>query len=84
MSVWSLIFYSYGWKRIYILSLFVEHMLLGFHIEENQLRTLVLNHIQTLSRVSRFVMTNIFYNKTDKCHYVYIQCDGGFFVTLLP
>ncbi|XP_038571429.1 E3 ubiquitin-protein ligase rnf213-alpha-like isoform X2 [Micropterus salmoides] len=42
---------SYGWKRIYILSLFVEHMLLGFHIEENQLRTLVLNHIQTLSRV---------------------------------
>ncbi|XP_037626449.1 E3 ubiquitin-protein ligase rnf213-alpha-like isoform X1 [Sebastes umbrosus] len=42
---------SNGWKRIYILSLFVEHMLLGFHNDENQLRTLVLKHIQTLSRV---------------------------------
>ncbi|GLD49869.1 E3 ubiquitin-protein ligase rnf213-alpha-like protein, partial [Lates japonicus] len=42
---------SNGWKRIYILSLFVEHMLLGFHSEENQLRRLVLNHIQRLSRV---------------------------------
>ncbi|XP_044056409.1 E3 ubiquitin-protein ligase rnf213-alpha-like isoform X2 [Siniperca chuatsi] len=42
---------SNGWKRIYILSLFVEHMLLGFHNDENQLRTLVMNHIQTLSRV---------------------------------
>ncbi|KAI3368624.1 hypothetical protein L3Q82_025623, partial [Scortum barcoo] len=42
---------SNGWKRIYILSLFVEHMLLGVHIDENQLRTLVLNHIETLSRV---------------------------------
>ncbi|KAK9519509.1 hypothetical protein VZT92_022235 [Zoarces viviparus] len=42
---------SNGWKRIYILSLFVEHMLLGFHNDENQLRTLVLNHIQTLSKV---------------------------------
>ncbi|XP_071342169.1 E3 ubiquitin-protein ligase rnf213-alpha-like isoform X2 [Trachinotus anak] len=40
-----------GWKRIYILSLFVEHMLLGFPPEENQLRTLVLDHIQTLSKV---------------------------------
>ncbi|XP_067452688.1 E3 ubiquitin-protein ligase rnf213-alpha-like isoform X1 [Thunnus thynnus] len=40
-----------GWRRIYILSLFVEHMLLGFQNEEKQLRTLVLNHFQTLSRV---------------------------------
>nr|XP_046247516.1 E3 ubiquitin-protein ligase rnf213-alpha-like isoform X2 [Scatophagus argus] len=42
---------SKGWKRICILSLFAEHMLLGFHYDENQLRTLVLNHIQTLSKV---------------------------------
>ncbi|KAL7397817.1 hypothetical protein ABVT39_028331 [Epinephelus coioides] len=42
---------SNGWKRIHILSLFVEHMLLGLQNDENQLRTLVLNHIQTLSRV---------------------------------
>ncbi|XP_035509925.1 E3 ubiquitin-protein ligase rnf213-alpha-like [Morone saxatilis] len=42
---------SNGWKRIYILSLFVEHMLLGFHHEDNQLRTLVLNQIKTLSKV---------------------------------
>ncbi|XP_022619645.1 E3 ubiquitin-protein ligase rnf213-alpha-like [Seriola dumerili] len=40
-----------GWKRIYILSLFVEHMLLGFHHEENCLRELVFSNIQTLSRV---------------------------------
>ncbi|XP_034559632.1 E3 ubiquitin-protein ligase rnf213-alpha-like isoform X2 [Notolabrus celidotus] len=40
-----------GWKRIYILSLFVEHMLLGLQNDENQLRTLVQKHIQTLSRV---------------------------------
>ncbi|XP_035863121.1 E3 ubiquitin-protein ligase rnf213-alpha-like [Sander lucioperca] len=42
---------SNGWKRIYILSLFVEHMLLGFRNDENQLRTLVLNHTKTLSKV---------------------------------
>uniref|UniRef100_A0A3Q4I151 RING-type E3 ubiquitin transferase n=1 Tax=Neolamprologus brichardi TaxID=32507 RepID=A0A3Q4I151_NEOBR len=41
---------SHGWKRIYILSLFVEHLMLGFQNEDNQLRTLVLNHIKTLSR----------------------------------
>ncbi|XP_042369460.1 E3 ubiquitin-protein ligase rnf213-alpha-like [Plectropomus leopardus] len=41
-----------GWKRIYILSLFVEHMLLDFQNQnENPFKTLVLNHIQTLSRV---------------------------------
>ncbi|XP_069008985.1 E3 ubiquitin-protein ligase rnf213-alpha-like, partial [Embiotoca jacksoni] len=42
---------SNGWKRIYTISLFVEHMLLGFRNEDNQLRTLVLNHIKTLSKV---------------------------------
>ncbi|XP_029285155.1 E3 ubiquitin-protein ligase rnf213-alpha-like [Cottoperca gobio] len=42
---------SNGWKRIYVLSLFVEHMLLGFHNDAIQLRTLVLNHIQTLNKV---------------------------------
>ncbi|KAG7230635.1 hypothetical protein INR49_025352 [Caranx melampygus] len=40
-----------SWKRIYILSLFVEHMLLGFHHEDNQLRKLVLDNTQTLSKV---------------------------------
>ncbi|CAJ1060881.1 E3 ubiquitin-protein ligase rnf213-alpha-like isoform X2 [Xyrichtys novacula] len=40
-----------GWKRIYILSLFVEHLLLNFHTNENQLRELVQKHVQTLSRV---------------------------------
>ncbi|KAM9358387.1 E3 ubiquitin-protein ligase rnf213-alpha-like [Symphorus nematophorus] len=42
---------SNSWKSIYILSLFVDHMLLGFPNDENQLRKLVLTHIQTLSRV---------------------------------
>ncbi|XP_060889951.1 E3 ubiquitin-protein ligase rnf213-alpha-like [Labrus mixtus] len=42
---------SNGWKRIHILSLFAEHMLLGFHNDENQIRILVQSHIQTLSRV---------------------------------
>ncbi|KAK2835329.1 hypothetical protein Q5P01_015813 [Channa striata] len=42
---------SNGWKRIYILSLFVEHMLLGFKNEENELRELVLNHVHKLSKV---------------------------------
>uniref|UniRef100_A0A3Q3GTF4 Ring finger protein 213 n=1 Tax=Labrus bergylta TaxID=56723 RepID=A0A3Q3GTF4_9LABR len=41
---------SNGWKRIHILSLFAEHMLLGFHNDENQIRVLVQSHIQTLSR----------------------------------
>ncbi|XP_071394340.1 E3 ubiquitin-protein ligase rnf213-alpha-like, partial [Centroberyx affinis] len=40
-----------GWKRLYTLSLFVEHMLLGFDNEEKQLRNLVLDHIRTLGRV---------------------------------
>ncbi|XP_059197009.1 E3 ubiquitin-protein ligase rnf213-alpha-like [Centropristis striata] len=42
---------SNGWKRIYILSLFVEHMLLGFHHDDNQLRVLVLENIKALSKV---------------------------------
>ncbi|KAM9385416.1 E3 ubiquitin-protein ligase rnf213-alpha-like isoform 2-T2 [Pholidichthys leucotaenia] len=41
---------SKGWKRLYILSLFVEHMLLGLNNENNQLRPLVLNHIETLGK----------------------------------
>ncbi|XP_076009047.1 E3 ubiquitin-protein ligase rnf213-alpha-like isoform X2 [Genypterus blacodes] len=40
-----------GWKCIHILSLFVEHMLLGFQNEEKELRTLVQNSSHTLSRV---------------------------------
>ncbi|KAM3876274.1 LOW QUALITY PROTEIN: E3 ubiquitin-protein ligase rnf213-alpha-like [Diretmus argenteus] len=39
-----------GWKRIYALSLFVEHMLLGFDNEDKQLRSLILDHIHTLGR----------------------------------
>ncbi|XP_063350782.1 E3 ubiquitin-protein ligase rnf213-alpha-like [Pelmatolapia mariae] len=42
---------SNGWKRIYILSFFVEHMLLGFQNEDGQIRTHVLNTIKTLSNV---------------------------------
>ncbi|XP_035997551.1 E3 ubiquitin-protein ligase rnf213-alpha [Fundulus heteroclitus] len=42
---------SNGWKRIHILSLYVEHMLLGFKREDFQLKELVLNHMKTLSRV---------------------------------
>ncbi|XP_008284914.1 E3 ubiquitin-protein ligase RNF213-like [Stegastes partitus] len=42
---------SNGWKRIYILSLFVEHMLLGFQNQDSQLRLLAQDHIKTLSRV---------------------------------
>ncbi|XP_074524614.1 E3 ubiquitin-protein ligase rnf213-alpha-like [Halichoeres trimaculatus] len=42
---------SNGWKRIHIMSLFVEHMLLGFPNAEDQLRNLVQNRIQILSRV---------------------------------
>ncbi|XP_029904896.1 E3 ubiquitin-protein ligase rnf213-alpha-like [Myripristis murdjan] len=40
-----------GWRRIYILSLFVEHMLLGFDRDEKQLRTLLLHNIGVLGRV---------------------------------
>ncbi|XP_072245329.1 E3 ubiquitin-protein ligase rnf213-alpha-like [Leuresthes tenuis] len=42
---------SRGWKAIYILSLFVEHMLLGFQHEDRQLKALVLRHMKTLSKV---------------------------------
>uniref|UniRef100_UPI0037E99DD8 E3 ubiquitin-protein ligase rnf213-alpha-like n=1 Tax=Semicossyphus pulcher TaxID=241346 RepID=UPI0037E99DD8 len=42
---------SNGWQRIYILSLFVEHMLLGFRNDEYQLRAMVQSHIQKLSGV---------------------------------
>ncbi|KAM4740057.1 E3 ubiquitin-protein ligase rnf213-alpha-like [Anableps anableps] len=42
---------SNGWKRIHILSLFVEHMLLGFKSENLQLKELVQKHMQTLSKV---------------------------------
>ncbi|XP_041861895.1 E3 ubiquitin-protein ligase rnf213-alpha-like [Melanotaenia boesemani] len=42
---------SRSWKRIYILSLFVEHMLVGFQNEDSELRSLVLKHINALSKV---------------------------------
>ncbi|XP_054875809.1 E3 ubiquitin-protein ligase rnf213-alpha-like [Poeciliopsis prolifica] len=42
---------SNGWKRIHILALFVEHLLLGFKTEDHQLKELVLEHINILSKV---------------------------------
>ncbi|KAM3618897.1 uncharacterized protein V6R79_000067 [Siganus canaliculatus] len=42
---------SGGWKRIHIMSLFVEHMLLGFHDDEKQLRAMVHRKIQTLAKI---------------------------------
>ncbi|MED6266663.1 hypothetical protein CHARACLAT_004333, partial [Characodon lateralis] len=42
---------SNGWERIHVLSLFVEHMLLGFKSEDLQLKKLVLKHMKTLSKV---------------------------------
>ncbi|XP_036971896.1 E3 ubiquitin-protein ligase rnf213-alpha-like isoform X2 [Acanthopagrus latus] len=41
---------SNGWKRIYTLALFVEHMLLGFQNDETQIQELILTHIRTLSK----------------------------------
>ncbi|XP_032428579.1 E3 ubiquitin-protein ligase rnf213-alpha-like isoform X2 [Xiphophorus hellerii] len=42
---------SNGWKRIHILSLFVEHLLLGFKSEDLQLKELAMEHMNTLSKV---------------------------------
>ncbi|CAB1317918.1 unnamed protein product [Coregonus sp. 'balchen'] len=39
-----------GWNRICIISLFVEHMLLGFEFEERELKSLVLDHTRTLGK----------------------------------
>uniref|UniRef100_A0A8C8GD14 RING-type E3 ubiquitin transferase n=1 Tax=Oncorhynchus tshawytscha TaxID=74940 RepID=A0A8C8GD14_ONCTS len=41
-----------NWNHICILSLFVEHMLLGFEFEERELKSLVLDHTHTLGKVS--------------------------------
>ncbi|XP_067087748.1 E3 ubiquitin-protein ligase rnf213-alpha-like [Osmerus mordax] len=40
-----------GWNRIFSLSLFVEHMLLGIEGEEVKLKTLVLEHMRGLGKV---------------------------------
>ncbi|XP_041751484.2 E3 ubiquitin-protein ligase rnf213-alpha-like [Coregonus clupeaformis] len=39
------------WNRICIISLFVEHMLLGFEFEERELKSLVLDHTRTLGKI---------------------------------
>ncbi|KAJ8011123.1 hypothetical protein DPEC_G00054920 [Dallia pectoralis] len=39
------------WNRICILSLFVEHVLLGFEFEDMALKHLVLDHTQTLDKI---------------------------------
>ncbi|XP_055725706.1 E3 ubiquitin-protein ligase rnf213-alpha-like [Salvelinus fontinalis] len=39
------------WNHICILSLFVEHMLLGFEFEERELKPLVLDHTRTLGKI---------------------------------
>ncbi|CAB1315530.1 unnamed protein product [Coregonus sp. 'balchen'] len=39
-----------NWNHICILSLFVEHMLLGFEFEERELKPLVLDHTRTLGK----------------------------------
>lgn len=41
-----------GWNRIFIMSLFVEHMLLGDEEAERNLRPLVLDHVRGLGQVS--------------------------------
>ncbi|XP_036840034.1 E3 ubiquitin-protein ligase rnf213-alpha-like isoform X4 [Oncorhynchus mykiss] len=40
-----------NWNHICILSLFVEHMLLGFEFEERELKPLVLEHTRTLGKI---------------------------------
>ncbi|XP_043986389.1 E3 ubiquitin-protein ligase rnf213-alpha-like [Gambusia affinis] len=40
-----------GWKRIYIVSLFVEHLLLGFKSEDLELKELAMEHMNTLNKV---------------------------------
>ncbi|KAK6320904.1 hypothetical protein J4Q44_G00078800 [Coregonus suidteri] len=40
-----------NWNHICILSLFVEHMLLGFEFEERELKPLVLDHTRTLGKI---------------------------------
>lgn len=67
------LFFSNGWKRIHILSLFVEHLLLGFKSEDLQLKELAMEHMNTLSKVSRCLVTLKVNQKYD------IQCIHSFF-----
>ena len=41
-----------GWNRIFTMSLFVEHMLLGDEEAEMNLKPLVLDHMKVLGQVS--------------------------------
>ena len=41
-----------GWNRIFTMSLFVEHMLLGDEEAEMNLKPLVLDHMRVLGQVS--------------------------------
>lgn len=41
-----------GWNRIFTMSLFVEHMLLGDDEVERNLKPLVLDHMRGLGQVS--------------------------------
>lgn len=43
-----------GWRRIYSLSLFVEHMMLGVEDVDQNLKPLILEHTRRLAQVSHF------------------------------
>ena len=46
-----IVLFRTGWNRIFTMSLFVEHMLLGDEVERN-LKALVLDHMRGLGQVS--------------------------------
>ncbi|CAB1350129.1 unnamed protein product [Coregonus sp. 'balchen'] len=54
-----------GWNRIFTLSLFVEHMLLGIEAVEKKLKPLVLEHTRGLCKVS--VVWGHIYRSADPC-----------------
>lgn len=57
-----------GWNRIFSLSLFVEHMLLGIEELEKKLSPLVLENTGRLGQVRLGSLYKFFFNSTDNYH----------------
>ena len=49
---YNVLMFRNGWNRIFTMSLFVEHMLLGDEEAEINLKPLVLDHMRVLGQVS--------------------------------
>lgn len=46
---------SNGWRRVFVISLFVEHIQLGIEAEDKKLKSVTMEHSQNLGKVKIYI-----------------------------